>query len=357
MAPPAAFGPPVAARATRSTYRVIAPSELDAGLTQAWQALQQSSDAFSSPYFCPQFTRLAGEVRDDVRVLVVEEARRPVAFFPYQRSAPGFGRPVAGSLSDYHGVVAMPASDWCVPDLLRAGRLMTWKFDHLVDPSGKFEAYVKALGTSPQMDLGGGYERYVRARRDAGSDVVTQTERRARKLAREHGPALFTLHDTRPDAWEFLFRWKGAQYRASGMTDPFAFRWTRALLRRLCEADGPEFAGVFSSLRVEGRVVAVHLGMRSRAVLHWWFPAYDPSYAKYSVGILLLLRLAEAVAHSGIRTIDLGRGEPPYKQRVMTGSVPLREGTVERSPWLGRLARAREAGAIAVRRIEQRWLR
>ena len=357
IAPLAAFGPPAAARATRSTYRVIAPSELDAGLTQAWQALQQSSEAFASPYFCPQFTRLAGEVRDDVRVLVVESGRRPVAFFPYQRSALGFGRPVAGSLSDYHGVVAMTGSDWCARDLLRAGRLMTWKFDHLVDPSGQFEAYVKALASSPQMDLGGGYERYVRARRDAGSDVVTQTERRARKLAREQGPALFTLHDARPDAWDFLLRWKGAQYRGSGLTDPFAFRWTRAFLRRVGEADGADFAGVLSSLRVRGRVVAAHLGMRSRAVLHWWFPAYDPAYARYSVGTLLLLRLAEAMAHAGIRTIDLGKGEPAYKQRVMTGRVALREGTVERGPWLGRLARARDAGAIAVRRIEQRWLR
>lgn len=332
-------------------YRVVAPSELDAGLTHAWQGVQSSSRAFSNPYFCPQFTRLVGEVRDDVRVVVIEDASRPVAFFPYQRSALGFGRPVAGSLSDYHGVVALPASEWYVPDLLRAAGLMTWKFDHLVDPCGRFQAYVKALATSPQIDLRAG----AAARRAPGSELVAQTGRRARKLAREHGEVRFILHDPRPDAFECLFRWKGAQYDRAGMTDPFGFRWTRELLRRTTEVDAPDFAGVLSSLRVQGKVIAVHMGMRSRDVLHWWFPTYDPAYAKYSVGIILLLRLAQALADAGLGTLDLGKGDALYKRRVMTGSTPVAEGSIERSAWLRPLAGAREAAVKLVRRIERAY--
>ena len=326
-------------------YRVVAASELDAGLMQAWRAVQSSTPAFCNPYFCPQFTRLVGEVRPDVRVVVVENGGHPVAFFPCQRSALGFGRPVAGSLSDYHGVVALRESEWRVPELLRAAGLVTWKFDHLVDPWGNFRPYIKAFATSPQMDL--------RAARKPGSELIPQTQRRARRLAREHGEVLFTLHDPRPDTWECLFRWKGAQYGRTGMTDPFNFRWTRELLRRLAEADAPDFAGVCSSLRVRGRVAAVHMGMRSREVLHWWFPAYDPAYAKYSAGIILLLRIAQAAADAGLPTLDLGKGDALYKQRVMTGSAPVAEGSAQRSAWLRPLAGAREAAVRLVRRIER----
>lgn len=332
-----------------AAYRAVAAAELDAGLMQAWQAAQSSAPAFSNPYFCPQFTRLVGEVRDDVRVVVIEDGSRPVAFFPYQRSALGFGRPVAGALSDYHGVVALPESEWCVPDLLRAAGLLTWKFDHLVDPCGTFEPYVDARGSSPQIDLRCAAE----ARRRAGSELIPQTQRRARRLAHEHGEVLFILRDRRPDALDCLFRWKGAQYERTGMTDPFAFGWTRELLRRMAEVDAPDFAGVLSSLRVQGKVAAVHMGMRSRDVLHWWFPAYDPAYGKYSVGIILLLRLAQAAADAGLETIDLGKGDSLYKQRVMTGINPISEGSIERGAWLRPLARAREAAVRIIRRIQR----
>jgi CelD/BcsL family acetyltransferase involved in cellulose biosynthesis len=335
-----------------TTYRMIAPKELDGGLTQAWQRLQSEADAFCSPFFSPQFTGLVGEARSDVRLLVIEDGTQPVGFFPYQRAAFGFGRPVGGSLSDYHGVVAHPECEWCVPDLLRAAGLTTWRFDHLVDPRGRFAPYVKTLATSPQIDLRGGFHRYAQARREAGSNVVSQTERHARRLARDHGDLVFRLHDSGADAWESLYRWKGAQYRRTGMTDVFRFRWTRELLARLSQCDDPDFAGMLSSLRAGKRIVAVHMGMRSRHILHWWFPAYDPDQAKYSPGIILLLRLAQAAAEAGLAGVDLGRGDARYKQRVMTASAALVEGSAAQSAWLGTLARAREAMVRIIRRIE-----
>ena len=71
------------------------------------------------------------------------------------------------------------------------------------------------------------------------------------------------------------------------------------------------------------------MGMRSAHVLHYWFPAYDPEFAKFSTGIILLLRMAEALAAMGVRTIDLGEGKSQYKERLMTGEVALQKGSVE----------------------------
>src|SRR2546430_5314133 len=118
------------------SYRRIAAHELDAGLLAAWRLIQKSDPRFESPYFCPEFTRAVGTVRDDVRVVVIENDGHPAGFFPHQRGLFSRGRPVGGPLSDYHGVIAGRDARWSVPDLLRAARISVWSFDHLVDAGG-----------------------------------------------------------------------------------------------------------------------------------------------------------------------------------------------------------------------------
>ena len=62
------------------------------------------------------------------------------------------------------------------------------------------------------------------------------------------------------------------------------------------------------------RPVAAHLGLRSDRVLAYWFPAYDPDLGRYSTGVALCLRMAEAAAADGIGHIDLGKGAARYKE-------------------------------------------
>jgi CelD/BcsL family acetyltransferase involved in cellulose biosynthesis len=48
--------------------------------------------------------------------------------------------------------------------------------------------------------------------------------------------------------------------------------------------------------------------MRSKTLWHYWFTAYDPAFAKYSPGTILLLQMAERASELGISAIDMGRG-------------------------------------------------
>ena len=310
-------------------YRVIAASELAGTLLDAWRTMQARDALFSSPYFCPEFTQLTGQVRGDVRVIVIENDGRIVGFFPCQRSFLGMGKPVGGALSDYHGVITEPASEWEIEPLLRAAKLSAWSFNHLVDETRKFDPHVIARTTSPQIDLGVGYSQYVQGRRDAGTDYIKKTEGLARKLGREVGELRFTLHESGGEALEQLIQWKSAQYRQAHLPDAFDVPWTSDLLHRIAETHTDNFTGVCSVLRAGERIVAIHMGMRSAHVLHYWFPAYDPEFAKFSAGIILLLRMAEALAAIGVLTIDLGEGKSQYKERLMTGEVPLQAGFVE----------------------------
>jgi CelD/BcsL family acetyltransferase involved in cellulose biosynthesis len=318
------------------SYRLIAAHELDAGLLAAWRSIQEREPRFESPYFCPEFTRAVGAVRGDVRVVVIENDGRPAGFFPHQRAAWGRGSAVGGALSDYHGVIAGPAAEWSMVDLMRAAKLSVWSFDHLVDATGRFAPYVTASAASPQIDL-------------ASFEPPSEYARKARKLAREVGELSFSLHAPDSGALERLFEWKSQQYRRTGLTDAFGVPWTGELLRRLMDIGSPAFAGVCSVLRAGDESVAVHVGMRSRSVLHWWFPTYDVAHAAYSPGILLLLRIAAAAPALGLQRVDLGKGDERYKRSLMTGAAPLREGFVE----LPSLATtARRLRRLAERRAE-----
>lgn len=309
-------------------YHLISAKDLDAGLLHAWRTVQTAQTVFHSPYFCPEFTMAVAAVRHDVRIVVIECDGRPVGFFPHQRSSWGRGRPVGGPLSDYHGVIAEPGADWSVAALMRAARLSVWPFDHLVGEVERFAEYRVARSTSPQIGLRDGYAAYVRGRRDAGSDYIPKTEGLARKLGREVGELRFTFNDTTEEALSQLLAWKRAQYLMAKTTDVFGRPWTGQLLRNIAATQTPEFAGVCSVLRAGGRIVAAHMGMRSRSSLHYWFPAYDPELAKFSTGIILLLRMAEAAADAGLQSVDLGKGDSQYKQRLMTGAAALSEGRV-----------------------------
>jgi CelD/BcsL family acetyltransferase involved in cellulose biosynthesis len=211
---------------------------------------------------------------------------------------------------------------------MRAARLSVWPFDHLVGDLGQFSAYRHASGSSPQIDLSAGYAAYVRGRREAGSDYIPKTEGLARKLGREVGELRFTFHDPHDEVLSQLVAWKREQYLRANTTDVFGVPWTGQLLRNIAAMQSPAFAGVCSVLRAGDRIVAVHMGMRSSTSMHYWFPAYDPELAKFSAGIILLLRIGEGAADLGVCTIDLGKGDSQYKQRMMTGSVALSEGLV-----------------------------
>jgi len=299
------------------SYSLIKAEDLDAGLIAAWRSIQEREPRFESPYFCPEFTQAVASVRDDVRVVVIENDGRPAGFFPHQRAAWGRGSPVGGALSDYHGVIATPQAEWGVAELMRAAGLSVWTFDHLVDATGRFAPYVTAsAAASPQIEL-------------AGFEPPPDFARKARNLARAAGELSFSLHAPGSGTLERMFEWKSEQYRRTGLTDAFGVPWTRALLQKVMLTQCAGFAGTCSVLHAGDEIVAVHAGMRSRSVLHWWFPTHNAVHAAYSPGILLLLRVAAGAAALGIQRVDLGKGDARYKRSLMTGAAPLREGCVE----------------------------
>ena len=326
--------------------------EIGASMLAAWSRIQESDSALASPFFRPEFTAQVAAVRADVHVGILECAGEPVGFFPFQRDEKKLGTPVGGELSDYHGVIAKKETAWDPRRLIRACDLVEWQFDHVPAAQAALRRFQRHATQSPQMDLARGYEAYAQERRAAGSEQIKKTTALRRKLEREVGAVRCEVHSADAAVLCMLMRWKSRQYAESGKTDIFAIPWIVAVMEKIHAAQGGHFAGMLSVLFAGGQPIGAHFGMRSRTVWHYWLPTYDREFAKYSPGLILLLEMAVQAQALGIQTIDLGKGNALYKQRLMNGAVPLLEGVVPASPLRAAVLTLRAGVKAWVRR---RW--
>ncbi len=320
---------------------VVRGSELGMELVQAWANIQNENTNYASPFFSPQFTQVASEVRSDVFVGIIEDGGKPKGFFPYQRSKTGTGRPVGGALSDFHGPVVSREVEFDAHELVRRCSLTSWNFDYVPSTQHQFDRFKFETLPSPCMDLSAGFEAYAKSRRDAGSEQIKKVANLRRRIERELGTLRFVVHNATCDALNVLMGWKSNQYVESGTIDVFSHRWARGLLRRLLETRTAGFMGALSCLYVDDRLVAAHMGMRSRTNWHYWFPSYDREFARYSPGLMLLLAMAETAPSLGLNTIDLGKGEALYKNRLANGCTALMRGCVEVALWASTVRRFR----------------
>jgi CelD/BcsL family acetyltransferase involved in cellulose biosynthesis len=311
-----------------TTFQLKRIPDLTVAQWSLWLDIQQRNGVYESPYFRPEFALSVAAVRDDVEVAVLAQNGQTVGFFPFQRGSLNLGKPVGGKLSDYHGPIVRRGTDFDPERLLRACRLASWDFDHLVCATAALDSHLTARDKSPQLDLSDGFQAYARGRREAGSDLIHKQGQKTRKLAREVGPLDFAFDAQDDEAYSLLRAWKSAQYVRTGLADVFSFAWTVALLERLRQYRGADFSLPLTVLRAGGQVAAVALSLRSRHVLHAWFTAYNPELSSYSPGVTLFVRLAEEAESLGLRKIDLGRGDERYKWSLASTSVPVGEGSI-----------------------------
>jgi CelD/BcsL family acetyltransferase involved in cellulose biosynthesis len=323
---------------------LIRGRELSDDILRAWQRLRQANPDLRSPYFHPEFTRIMASTRHDVEISVLETGGEIVGLFPFHRERGSIGRPVGGMISDYQGIICAPDFSCDPRELVRACCLKVWGFDHLIVSQRFFAPFHVSVELSPQLDLSDGFETYYRNQKSARSK-----ETDFRNIQRNLGPLRFVAHSTDERDFDRVIVWKSQQYVRTGGVDIFLCPWIRESVQRIHATQDREFAGCLSLLYAGESLVAGHIGLRSESVLHSWFPAYNPTFGRYSPGLLLLLKMAEHAQGQGIRTIDLGKGMTEYKQRFMNASCQLANGSVElRSMrWLGRTVRRKVISTVA----------
>jgi CelD/BcsL family acetyltransferase involved in cellulose biosynthesis len=307
---------------------VIRPSELAVEEISAWHSMQIKTESLLNPFLCPEFAIAVDSFQPNARVAVLVDGSEIVGFFPFQRRRFGVGVPIGVGLNDCQGVIHAPDVEWDPKELLRACKISTWQFDHLVEGQKPFERHAATAASSPVIDLAEGFTAYWENLRISSPKFCRNVVRRVRKLEREVGNLRFIMDSRDLTGLRILMRWKSEQYRRTGWVDRFERPWVVDLVDYLFTTHNELFGGLLSLLYAGDTLVAAHFGLRAGPVLAAWFPAYDTHFGSQSPGLISHVRMSEEAATVGVHLINFGKGAEPYKETLKNRYLFVAEGMV-----------------------------
>lgn len=170
---------------------------------------------------------------------------------------------------------------------------------------------------------------YQRFRAESLHGRVSSLARDRRYLARDHGELSFLTEEGSPLLLEQIIALKVKQLKRRFGRHYLAQESDRDLYREFFRRGLLRAA----ALHAGGRLVAGGLYLRWHGTCIFRTTVYDPGFAKYSPGMLLLEDLLRFSFESGDREFDLLLGNQPYKWRFAThvrwlgnlGKEPLRD--------------------------------
>ncbi|MGB7324728.1 MAG: GNAT family N-acetyltransferase [Rubripirellula sp.] len=339
---------------------VIPWSGLSTSDRARWNELRASQLEFVTPFFSLEFFDAVHASRGDVLVAVISAQDEVVAFLPFHRIGK-VAWPAGRYFNDAHNLVMRPGTsvDW--PWLLKKCGVKAYDFHALVGeqnhlpPSsfqGTTESFCALIGNDSKAFL---------AQLESDHRTIRRQEQKSRKMAREIGPLSVEVDCRDPLLLDQAIRWKRDQYRRTNILDLFTPDWTRDMMRHLhasqslgIQSSGIQSSGmrgILSVLRAGDTVVATHVGMIEKDLLHYWFPTYDVQYSRYSPGTALFKEIVRAADQHGIRCIDMGYGEQPYKRKQTDTITTVRHGCVSRSMIYRNVRALRIAATAAVKQL------
>ena len=305
-----------------------------------WRAMLAANPLLASPYFRPEFARIAGRASPGAAVAVFSRGGETVAFFPHQRRGAAM-QPLAAPMNDYHGLIAYPDA---TPSLEEAAEVLAATRLNLTAWVGPTD-----LGEdrrTVQVELGAdGYDGWYAGRRAAHGKFFKDKERARRSMEAELGPLRVERALRDPAMLDWLIDLKRDQYRRTGRHDIFACGWTRDLLHALLREEGEGFGASMAALWAGDRLTAVEYSLHAGDQYHFWFPGYEPSLARCSPGILLSMDTMRLAAERGYRTFDFGFEGEHYKKYFCNGHKLVREALVLK-PGLGAAVSHAAVGAL-----------
>lgn len=303
--------------------------ELSPDEIEHWDSLSRSRPEYASPFLTPHYALAVGKARKQVCASVLYSGGRRAGYFPFQfRSSSekllATAERVGGEMTDCFGIVGEPGLYIEPRQLLQKARLKSILFSHLHPGQAQHGLTGLQGDTNHLIELeGSDWDRIRERRRKFAAD----TDRCLKLVRKELGEPDFRWHEENgTDVLNTLIQFKRKQYASTAAEDALREHWKRELLFRLAANSSCACKPVLSVLYAGDQWLASHFGLRSSTVLHYWFPVYNPAFARFSPGRLLLKSLIESAWELGIRTIDLGAGTSPAKEMVSNRELTLLRG-------------------------------
>lgn len=109
---------------------------------------------------------------------------------------------------------------------------------------------------------------------------------------------------------DFIINKKNEQYINSGVAK--LDESSEKFYRELAKKDISHISAIFHN----DKIIAAHLGLKSKSNYTYLLPVYDYKYRKYSPGWILLFKLLETFKLNNLNRFDLTIGEEGYKSRL-----------------------------------------
>ncbi|QDT06205.1 hypothetical protein K227x_46130 [Rubripirellula lacrimiformis] len=292
-----------------------------------WRQLRATQSELRTPFFSLAFFDAVQASRGDVLCAVMRSGGQVVGFLPFHRIN-HIAWPAGRFVNDAHNVVAHPDTtfDWCW--LLKECQVKAYDFHSMVGSMSNIEQVsFQGITESFRADLGNDSKQFL-AGLEKQHKTIRRQEQKSRKLAREIGPISIEIDCRDPSILQQMIAWKRDQYRRTNILDLFTPEWTRNMVDQLHRSNGPDTRGLLSVLRAGDTIVAAHFGMLENGLLHYWFPTYDTAFSRYSPGTALFKEIIRVADRHGIRCIDMGYGEQPYKRKQTDTITTVKHGCV-----------------------------
>ncbi|MFN3228263.1 MAG: GNAT family N-acetyltransferase [Asticcacaulis sp.] len=353
--------------------RSIPVNALSEDALAIWKRFQMQTPAFASPLLSPEFASLVSTVRQDARIILIEQDNSLVGILAGHLRPGGTVRPIGAPFADFNALLSAPGVHFDARATLRRAGISEYVFGGLIDPYGLFgpnHPFVQAqtdLGTpalSPPegaqiayslvLDQGQSPEAFIAALRSLSPKKFKNMMRLENKLDREVGT--LSLRVETPDAnghaaLETLLNWKSRQAVQTGIHDFVSAHWIRALFRTALNETQSPLKGLMLSLYAGDRLVAGHFGVRMGAHFHPWVAAFDPDMAAYSPGTSFLFAAIRAMPGLGLTHYDLAAGHDAYKAPFCNQQTAVYAGRVFGTQDMGRLRQGALMGLESLGRL------
>ncbi|MDO9504987.1 GNAT family N-acetyltransferase [Hydrogenophaga sp.] len=301
---------------------------LSAAELAAWDALHAAQGPERLAFLSVGFSAAVHETLAPVRVVLLWDGEALAGVLPLQRHTGRLGRlgmyePVGGLMADYAGLVASPGVRTSWRALLGGATIPCLFFTHLDEQQLRHGLGggqpSEGLRTRIHADGGAAHWAWLRTQ---DKKLVDDTERRERKLQRDHGAVSFAMNAPAPEQnLQTLIESKNAQYRRTGASGgPLLAPRNQRLLAHLLAHPSEGCRARLSVLTAGEQWVSGHLGLQSGNTMHYWFPVYGEAFAAYSPGRILFKHVILQADATGIGLIDRGQGDTAAKRDFATES-------------------------------------
>ena len=165
---------------------------------QTWETLMADHADCRRAFLSPGFAACVARSHSEVFVIIGYMYGKPIWFLPIQRHTGWLGRfgvfePLGGAMSDYFGAVAQLGAKFTPQEIFKAtdGKFSACLFSHLDESQVNYGL----SGIDPRVGLrtriGTSAHDYWENLRKADKKLVYDTERREKKLIKEHGEIQF----------------------------------------------------------------------------------------------------------------------------------------------------------------------